>query len=131
MIEYFTIFQSSYYTNSDPMRNPFFDFQTLQMKLKHNQALLGLRDLFLTYFAVAATMKKGFLRNFTKFTGKHLCQSIFFNKVAGLRAATLLKKRPWHRCLPVNFAKFLRTPFLHYTSGRLLVNLLLSADMMF
>ena len=25
--------------------------------------------------------------------------------------ATLLKKRPWHRCFPVNFAKFLRTTF--------------------
>ena len=23
----------------------------------------------------------GVLRNFTKFTGKHLCQSLFFNKV--------------------------------------------------
>ena len=29
--------------------------------------------------------KKGVLRNFAKFTGKHLCQSLFFNKVAGLR----------------------------------------------
>ena len=31
--------------------------------------------------------KKGVdvLRNFTKFTGKHLCESLFFNKVAGLR----------------------------------------------
>ena len=29
--------------------------------------------------------KKGVLRNLTKFTGKHLCQSLFFNKVAGLR----------------------------------------------
>ena len=29
--------------------------------------------------------KKGVLRNFTKFTGKHLCQSLFFNKVAGPR----------------------------------------------
>ena len=37
--------------------------------------------------------KKGVLRNFTKFTGEHLCQSLFLNKVAGL-------------------AKFLRTPFL-------------------
>ena len=35
---------------------------------------------------------KGVLRNFTKFTRKHICQSIFFNKVAGLRPATLLKK---------------------------------------
>ena len=32
------------------------------------------------------------------------------NKVAGLRAATLLKKGLWHRCFPVNFAEFLRGP---------------------
>ena len=44
--------------------------------------------------------KKGFLRNFAKFTGKHLCQSLF-----------LIKKRVWHRCFPVDFAKFLSTPF--------------------
>ena len=56
--------------------------------------------------------KKDVLRNFAKFTGKHLCQSLFLNKVAGLRAATLLKKRLWHRHFPVNFAKFLKTPFL-------------------
>ena len=37
--------------------------------------------------------KKGVLRNFVKFTGKHLCQSLFFNKVAGLMSATLLKKK--------------------------------------
>ena len=30
-------------------------------------------------------MKKGVLRNFAKFAGKHLCQSLFFNKVAGLK----------------------------------------------
>ena len=59
--------------------------------------------------------KKGVLRNFTKFTGKHMCQSLFFNKVAGLRPATLLKKRLWHKCFPVNFVKFLRTPFFHRT----------------
>ena len=56
--------------------------------------------------------KKSVLRNFTKFTGKHLCQSLFFNKVAGLKSATLLKKRLWHRSFPENFLKFLRTPFL-------------------
>ena len=28
--------------------------------------------------------KKGVLRNFVKLTGKHLCQSLFFGKVAGL-----------------------------------------------
>ena len=55
--------------------------------------------------------EKGALRIFTKFAGKQLCQSLFFNKVAGLRSAFLLKKRPWDRCSPVNFVKFLRTPF--------------------
>ena len=55
--------------------------------------------------------KKDVLRNFTKFTGKHLCRSLFLGKVAGLKLATLLKKRVWHKCFPVNFANFLRTPF--------------------
>ena len=51
------------------------------------------------------------VRNFAKFTGKKLCQILFFNKVTGLRPATLFKKILWHRYFPVNFAKFLRTPF--------------------
>ena len=67
------------------------------------------------------SVKKGVLKNFAKSTGKHLCQSLFFNKVAGLTSATLLKKRLWHRCFPVDFAKFLRTPFVQNTSGRLLL----------
>ena len=58
------------------------------------------------------SVRKDVLRNFAKFTGKYLCQSLFFNKVAGLRPATLLKKRLWHKCSPMNFAKFLRTPFI-------------------
>ena len=55
--------------------------------------------------------KKGVLRNFAKFTEKHLCQSLFFNKVAGLSPATLLKKGLWRWRFPVNFVKFLRTTF--------------------
>ena len=66
---------------------------------------------------------RGVLRNFTQFTGKHLSKSLLFNKVAGLRPAALFKKRFWHRCFPVNFAKFLRTPFLQNFSGRLLLKL--------
>ena len=54
-------------------------------------------------------------------SSKHLCQSLFFNKVAGLRPATLLKKRLWDRCFLVNFVKFLRTHFSQNTSGRLLL----------
>ena len=66
--------------------------------------------------------KKGVLRYFAIFTGKHLCQSLFFNKIAGLRPATLLTKKPWHRCFSVNFATFLRTPiFLEHLRWLLLI----------
>ena len=51
------------------------------------------------------SVRKDVLRNFAKFTGN--------------TCARVLKKRLWHRCIPVNFATFLRTPFLHNTSGRL------------
>ena len=66
-------------------------------------------------------MKKGILKNFAKFTGKRLCQSLLLNKVEGLSPSTLSKKWLWYRCFPVNFAKFLRTPFLQNTSGRLVL----------
>ena len=66
--------------------------------------------------------KKGVLENSTKFTGKHLRQSLVFNKVAGLKPATLLKKRLWRRCFPVNFMKFLRTPFFTEHPRWLLLN---------
>ena len=58
--------------------------------------------------------KKGFLKNFAKFTGKKLCQSLFFNKVASLRpkACNFVKKETLAQVFPVNFAKFQKTPFL-------------------
>ena len=40
--------------------------------------------------------------------------------------ATLLKKRLWRRCFPVNFEKFLRTPFFGTRPGRLLLTLIVS-----
>ena len=44
---------------------------------------------------------------------ENVCARVsFLIKLQGLKPATLLKKRLWHRCFPVNFAKFLRTPFL-------------------
>ena len=52
-----------------------------------------------------------------------MCQSLLFNKVAGLRSVALLRKRFWQRCFPVNFAKFLRKPFLKNTSGQLLLSI--------
>ena len=54
------------------------------------------------------------VRNFATLTGKHLCQSLFLVK---LQTSSPAKMRLWHRCFPVNFAKFLRTPFFKNTSG--------------
>ena len=57
--------------------------------------------------------KKGILKNFAKFTEKHLlCQSLFLNKVAGLIPATLLKKRSWRKSFAVIIGKFFKTPIL-------------------
>ena len=86
--------------------------------------------------------KKGFVKIFAKFTVKHLCWSLFFQKqplevfcknrcsqkfrktyrktpvpespfqlqASGLQ--TLLKKRLWRECFPVNFTKSLKATFL-------------------
>ena len=50
------------------------------------------------------SIRKGVFRNFAKFAEKHLYQNLF------------LIKFMW---ISVNFTKFLRTPFLQNTSGRL------------
>ena len=39
-----------------------------------------------------------------------MCWIFSFNKVAGLEAGTLLRKRIRHRCFFINFVKFLRRP---------------------
>ena len=70
--------------------------------------------------ARGAVCKKVFLE-VSKIHRKRPVPESLFNKVASLRPATLLKKRLWHRCFPVNFVKFLTTPFLQNTSGRLLL----------
>ena len=37
----------------------------------------------------SCSVKKGVLRKFAKFTGKHLCQRLFFNKAEGLATQSL------------------------------------------
>ena len=81
----------------------------MSFKLRLNKGNLRVRNYRTSRLEVFC--KKEVLRNFVKFAGKHLCQNPFLNKVAGLRPATLLKKKLCHRCFPVNFAKFLTTSF--------------------
>ena len=61
--------------------------------------------------------KKGILKNSTKFTRKHLCWSLFFNKVSDLRPTTLLKKRLRHRCFQEFYESFDNTFFIEYLSA--------------
>ena len=56
--------------------------------------------------------KKGAPKDFSKFTGKHLCRGLVFNNLADCRPTTLLKKRIRYSCFPVNFENFSGTPTL-------------------
>ena len=48
--------------------------------------------------------KIGVLKNFAVFTGKYLCWSLLYNKVAGLKDS--------YTGFPMNIVKFSRAPFL-------------------
>ena len=57
--------------------------------------------------------KKGALKNFAKFTGKHTCVVVFFfHKIADLQ---LLKWRLRHRCFRLNFCKIFRNNLFYRT----------------
>ena len=56
--------------------------------------------------------EKGVFRKFAKHRKTPVRVSFLIKlQASGLRPAALLKKRLWHRCFPVNFVKFLETPF--------------------
>ena len=61
------------------------------------------------------SLKKSVLRNFGKFTEKHLCQSPFFNKVAVLRHAILLKKETLAQVFSCKFFEIFKNTFLYRT----------------
>ena len=69
--------------NKDLFQNTFLDFVYRLSFLSTGMERSSGQEVF---------RKKSVLRNFAKFTGKHLCQNLFFNKVVGLRPAALLKK---------------------------------------
>ena len=60
--------------------------------------------------AQRCSVKKVFSGISKKIHGQTRCQSLLLKKVAGL-SLQLYKRRLWHRLFPVNFVKFLRTPF--------------------
>ena len=57
--------------------------------------------------------RKSVLKNPTKFTRKHLCQRVFFNKVAGLRpqASNVIKKEALTKVFSCEFCEISRNIF--------------------
>ena len=57
--------------------------------------------------------KKGVLVNFAKLTGIHLCQGLFFNKVAGLRpeACNFIKKKTLTQMYSCEFCEIYKNTF--------------------
>ena len=84
---------------------PFNEHQTLKFKIKIHKNTAIRRQ------PPEVFNKKGFLK---------ISQNSLENACA--RAPFLKKRRLWHKCFPVNFAKFLRIPFLQNTSGRRIQN---------
>ena len=67
--------------------------------------------------------KKGVLKMFANFIGKHMCWSLFLVKFQALRLRTcnFIKKKFQHRSFAIRFAKFLRAFILKNISEWLLL----------
>ena len=79
---------------------------------RYFQRILSSHKISEKYDEQEACYKKTVINNFTMFTGKHLCWSLFFNKNTGLEACNFIKKRLQHRCFLDYAAKFLSTAIL-------------------
>ena len=55
------------------------------------------------------SVKKGVLRKFAKFTEKHLCQGLFFNKVVG--ACNFIKKEALTQVFSCEFCEISKNTF--------------------
>ena len=104
----FPTMHMGYVTKRRKTRRPLFKqtLPTKKIRAEEGEMEIGINNNGSSHRRCSVT--EGVLICFAKFTGKHLCKSFFFS---------LLKKRLWHRCSDVNFAKFLRTLFLQSTSG--------------
>ena len=68
------------------------------------------------WLEIFLVQKSAFLHNrgskkFRKFHRKALVLDFLFDKVASLKAYNFIKNRIQHRCFPIKFANFLRTPY--------------------
>ena len=84
-------------------------------------------DISLTWLTIASSQspiqkqqpevsyKKGVLKNFLNFTGKYLCQSLFFNNIAGLGVCNFIKNEVLERAFSCEIYEILKNTFLYRT----------------
>ena len=88
---------------------PMYNFFSIRdLNYSRNLEILEMYNIIFKSSRPEMFCKKDVLKNLAKFTG-NTCARVFF-----------FKKRLWHRCFSVNFAKFLRTPFFIEHLWRLL-----------
>ena len=63
----------------------------------------------------AVFYKKGGIKNFANFTGKHLCQSLFFNKLQAEAACNFIKKENLTQMFPCEFCEISMKIFSYRT----------------
>ena len=90
-----------------------------QKILLSNEDITDLLGLFTSNHR-RCSVKKGVLKKFANFTGKHLSWSLFLIKLQAW-ACNFIKKRLQHWHFPVKFAKFLKTSILKNIWERLLL----------
>ena len=88
------------------MHNKLHQKPPLQLSLSSLSLSLSLSEVF---------CEKGVLRNFAKFTGKHLSQGLFFTKSCRSQACNFIKKESPAQMFSCGFCEFLRTPFFYRT----------------
>ena len=71
------------------------------------------------------SLRKGVLRNFPRFTGKYLCQSLFLSKLQ-TSACNFIKKETVAQMFFCEFCEIPNKTFLQHVSGRLLLEVFYS-----
>ena len=94
----------------------FYNLETKQEKRMKYSILICILISILNRSSHRRYSAKRVLLEISQNLQENTCARVSF-LIRDLRPATLLKKSLWHRCISVNFVKFLRTLFLQNTSG--------------
>ena len=97
----------------EKMRSNFKHVIYFNMQQARASSLLYIQQKYIQKQPPELFHEKGVLGSFIKFTGKHLCQSLFFTKVAGLMpdACSFIKKETLAQVFSCEFCEISRNTF--------------------